>query len=445
MELFKIEKPNFSLIDTLGVLKKYEKDVFYYGDAVFKVSEPVYFYWDKIKYKQSPKELNSIEFWYLVKHIRTANLKKTPIQAANGEFFKWLRLSYTDELLHKFDIAVGGEIFSRYQNIITPYGKQRLLTKSIIEEAIASSQLEGAVTTTPTAKKMILENRAPKDKSEQMIINNYKTMQLLRDEYKSKLLDHETLFELHRSITNKIIDSKNQGRYRKDEDNISLNDRIKYIYHIPPNELFLKKEMERLLSYANDENSVGFIHPVIKAIQLHFWVGYLHPFYDGNGRLARTIFYWYLLKKGYWAIQYLPISLVIKQARQAYGMSYIYSEQDSYDMTYFYDFHMRKIIEALNNFYFYIDRKTKENRTLENKLEKDFALNERQKELLRYFLVKGDDTYITPSSYIELYKVSRMTASSDLKYLEKVDLIASKKIGKYVRYSGTKKLKEYYD
>ena len=203
--------------------------------------------------------------------------------------------------------------------------------------------------------------------------------------------------------------------------------------------------MERLLSYANDENSVGFIHPVIKAIQLHFWVGYLHPFYDGNGRLARTIFYWYLLKKGYWAIQYLPISLVIKQARQAYGMSYIYSEQDSYDMTYFYDFHMRKIIEALNNFYFYIDRKTKENRTLENKLEKDFALNERQKELLRYFLVKGDDTYITPSSYIELYKVSRMTASSDLKYLEKVDLIASKKIGKYVRYSGTKKLKEYYD
>lgn len=445
MENFKLDKPNFLTINVSEVLKKYEKDVNYYGGAVFAVSEPTYLYWDKIKYKQPAKELNPIEFWYLVKHIRTAASKSTIIKAESGELFKLLRLDYTDEFLHKIDIALGGEIFSKYQHIITDYGKHRLLTKSIIEEAIASSQLEGAVTTTPIAKRIILENQLPRDKSEQMIINNYKTMQLLRDEYKDKKLTKELLFELHRQITKKTIETSKQGRYRANKDNITLNDQMKYIYHVPPNEEFLKQEMNRLLSFANDEDANSFIHPIIKAVLLHFWVGYLHPFYDGNGRLARTLFYWYLLKKGYWAIQYLPISLVIKQSREKYGMSFVYSEQDGFDLTYFYDFHMKKIIEALDNFSLYIDRKTKENKTIEEKLfEKDIILNERQRELLRYFIVKGEKSFITPSSYIELYKVSRMTASSDLKNLEKHNFVINKRVGKYVRYYGSDKLRSMF-
>jgi len=58
--------------------------------------------------------------------------------------------------------------------------------------------------------------------------------------------------------------------------------------------------MIKLIEFANDENiTTGFIHPVIKAILLHFWIGYLHPFCDGNGRTARALFYWYLLKNDY--------------------------------------------------------------------------------------------------------------------------------------------------
>jgi Fic family protein len=444
MDKFKIDKPDFTTIDVSKILKEYEEDVNYYGRAVFSVSEPSYLYWDKIKYKQPAKNLTPIEFWYLVKHIRTAASKPTIIKSENGEFFKFLRLDYTDEYLHKIDIAIRGEIFTKYQHIITDYGKQRLLTKSIIEEAIASSQLEGAVTTTPIAKRIILENKPPKDKSEQMIINNYRTMQLLRDDYKNKKLTKELLFELHRHITKKTIDSSKQGRYRTNEDNITLNDQMKFIYHVPPNEKFLYQEMDRLITFANDENKDGFVHPIIKAILLHFWIVYLHPFYDGNGRLARTLFYWYLLKKGYWAIQYLPISLVIKQSRDQYGMSFVYSEQDGFDLTYFYDFHIKKIIQALDNFSDYIDRKTKENKTIEEKLEKENIFNERQKELLRYFIVKGEKSFITPTSYVEMYKVSRMTASSDLKNLEKKQLIISKKIGKYVRYYGSNRLRSLF-
>jgi hypothetical protein len=42
-----------------------------------------------------------------------------------------------------------------------------------------------------------------------------------------------------------------------------------------------------------------FIHPVMRAITLHFWLAYDHPFCDGNGRTARALFYWSMLKQGY--------------------------------------------------------------------------------------------------------------------------------------------------
>lgn len=438
MESYKIEKPDFSQIDQKQTIEDYLKNQNNYINLLTKVSEDHYYYWDNIKHYPMSSSLKPVEFWYIVKLVRSLSSKKTPIKSESGKYFTWIRPNYTDEFLHKVDMKIGGEIFSHYQNIITPYGKQRLLTKSIIEEAIASSQLEGAVITTPMAKKLILENRIPKDKSERMIVNNYKTMQAITDNYKDQDLSDEMLLELHTLITKDTLDSSKQGRYREDKDDISVNDQMKYVYHTPPNESFLKEQLPQLIKYANDQEATGFIHPIIKAIFIHFWVGYLHPFYDGNGRIARSLFYWYLTKKGYSLIQYLPISLVIKNASEKYGMAYVYSEQDDLDLTYFYDFHIKKIMEALHNFEGYIKKKSGENTSIQNKLSKKFQLNDRQYELLRYLIVKEEGSYITPSSFIALYKVSRETANKDLKTLEKLNLVGKRRVGKYIRYFATK-------
>jgi Fic family protein len=437
MELYKLEKPDLSKVQLARVLKLYSENAQEYGEGVHKMSEPNYYYWDTIKYKTPPAGLNNEEYWALIKQVRKLASRSTNLKAEDGTHFTWLRPYAADEHLHKIDVKLGGEIFAHYSHIITPYGKRRLLTKSIIEEAIASSQLEGAATTTPIAKKMLLENRAPKDKSEHMIVNNYRMMQALNEKYKDQPMSHELLFELHGIITKNTLAEDKQGRYRTDEDGITVNDGIDYIYHIPPKARFLNDEMDRLIQYANDEDGKGFVHPIIKAIFLHFWIGYLHPFYDGNGRIARTIFYWYLLRKGYWAIQYLPISLVIKNAHQQYGMAYIYAEQDGYDLTYFFDFHIKKILLALKNFDEYVSRKITENSSIEHVLNAKLDLNDRQAELLKYLLIKGELHYVTPSSYVELYKVSKVTALKDLQNLEKQGLLHKTRIGKNTRYAGT--------
>ncbi len=117
--------------------------------------------------------------------------------------------------------------------------------------------------------------------------------------------------------------------------------------------------MEKLIQFSNDEpENATFIHPVIKAIIIHFWIGYLHPFTDGNGRLARLLFYWYLIKEGYWAFVYLPISKAIKLSPKQYSMAYIYSEQDDNDMTYFIDYNIKKIKLAVREFKKYLEKKS---------------------------------------------------------------------------------------
>lgn len=442
MDIFKLKKPSFDELDKARIIKQYIENPTLYTEILHKVSDEHYYYWDTVKHLNPPANLTSIEFWYMIKIVRNISAKNTIITSEHGKQFSWVNPEFTNEYLHNIDKKLGGEIFLHYQHIITQYGKQRLLTKSIIEEAIASSQLEGAAITTPMAKKLLLENRQPKDKSEVMIVNNYKTMQAITDTYKNQKLSVDMLFELHRLITKDTLEPDKQGRYRLDSDGITINDQTNYIYHIPPKEVFLREEMTKLILYANDEGDKEFTHPVIKAIFLHFWIGYLHPFYDGNGRLARTLFYWYLLRKGYWAIQYLPISLVIKNAPDKYGMSYVYSEQDDFDLTYFYEFHIKKIIEALINFENYIRKKTTENSDIQNKLQKKYQFNDRQYELLRYLIVKGNDAYITPSSFVELNKISRETANKDLKTLEDFNLIEKKRAGRNMRYYATSRLQQ---
>lgn len=288
---------------------------------------------------------------------------------------------------------------------------------------------------------MILEKRTPKTPSERMIVNNYNTMRMLEQDYKNRELSKDLLFEIHGMLTKDTISVDEQNRFRKDTDEVVVrNDR--YIAHIPPKEAFLNPEIDRLISFANDKENRIFTHPVIKAIFLHFWIGYLHPFTDGNGRIARALFYWYLLKKDYWTFMYLPISSIIKNSPSQYANAYIYAEQDGLDLTYFYDYHIRKIIQSLEEFRKYVDKVNAENKQIDVTLGKEIVLNDRQKQLIHYLLSDTEDGYATVSSHMALNNIARRTAFSDLKQLKQKGLLTSRKEGKFTKYYISAKLKE---
>ena len=82
--------------------------------------------------------------------------------------------------LHLIDKASPASFDTLFGESPSVANKKQYLVNSVMEEAIASSQLEGAATTRAQAKKILREGRKPKNTSEQMIVNNYRTIRRSR-------------------------------------------------------------------------------------------------------------------------------------------------------------------------------------------------------------------------------------------------------------------------
>ncbi|MDD4051340.1 MAG: Fic family protein [candidate division Zixibacteria bacterium] len=423
-------------------MQKHQNEVREYAG---RAQSPRYLFWDKVRYLARPDDVTAEEFWAFIKTLRNSPFQRTStlICDEKGDPFSWLRLPGMEEFLHVIDMELGGTLASIF--IDDPTVRRRFISRGIMEEAIASSQLEGANTTRKAAKRMLSEKHKPANRSEQMILNNYCAMLEVEESLKSQPMTMTMLMDLHRILTENTLPPADIGRLRTNSDDIAVADASTgVIYHIPPSEEFLRQELPRLIQYANDEiDERQFIHPVIKAIFLHFWIGYLHPFVDGNGRLARILFYWYVIKKGYWAFAYLPISRVIKASPAQYRDAYIYSEQDDNDLTYFLDYNIRKLAQAKRVFVAYAKRKTEENRRMTRLAREEYGLNDRQIQLLRH-LHKNPDAATSIRTHARVYGISQVTARKDLEGLEEIGFLTSKKIGRDRPFRATEKTAELF-
>lgn len=438
--LKRIEKPNLSGVNSSAIWSvANETELRQFLDK----SRFPYVYWDAVKHWKKPGGNDNLVLWNAIKLFRRSNSLPSVVLSSESNTFWWMSgIPQIEKLLHEIDMQLGNNIFSP-ENPLDLQQQHELVGRGIMEEAIASSQLEGAHTSRKLAKQILREERKPANRSEQMIVNNYSAMQLIESDLKNKPIDEEMLFLLHRTLTaNTLDDERDVGRYRVDKDNIVVSNSSGEIYHIPPKATFVKKQIRRLIAYANNELlDQHFCHPVIKAIILHFWVGYLHPFVDGNGRFARALFYWYLLKEGYWAIGYLPLSTTIKKSPAQYRDAYIYTEQDDNDLTYFIAYNVSKISQAMQEVEAYVQKKSKENATTFKTARSKYRLNERQIQLLRYY-GKNSDATTSATTYAKVYAVTRLTAMKDLKSLAKLKFVVARKNGKSVCYYATKKVLE---
>jgi Fic family protein len=333
------------------------------------------------------------------------------------------------EILHLIDLKAGGTVEAP-EPITNPDTKDRYYVSSLIEESITSSQLEGAATTRKVAKEMIRRNLKPRDTSERMIMNNYLTMKrigLLKD----RQLTPELVFDIHRSITEGTLDHPLQaGRFRTDEDGRRVVGNLEgQIFHDPPPCSELAERMSAMCDFANGKTPAEFIHPVIRSILLHFWLAYDHPFVDGNGRTARALFYWSMLRSGYWLCEYISISNIIRKSPAKYGRAYLYAETDDNDLTYFIDYHLKVIERAVQELHAYIERKTQEVRRLERKLHALEFFNQRQRAILGHALRHPGHKY-TIDSHKTSHNVTHRTARLDLLELKQKGLFNAHKIGK---------------
>jgi len=441
-EFYRIEKPDLSKINITELIPRIieKEDI---SKLVWKTSFPAYVAWNKFKYFKPSDNFSLEELWAGVKFIRKLQSQKSVIKNENGEYFNWFNLPGLEQFFHEVDLNTGGNL-SAFVKDIDERNKFKFISRGIVEEAIASSQLEGAHTTRQLAKEFLREGRKPRTEAEHMVLNNYRSMQTIEEKYKNKKIDLETIFELHSMIVKNTIPDSEQHRFRTDQDEVVVADNEeKFIYFQPPKQEFVQQEILRLIAFANDELGEFFLHPVIKAIMIHFWIGYLHPFTNGNGRLARLLFYWYLLRRRYWAFAYLPISKIIRRSPIQYGNAYVYSEQDDLDLTYFIDYNIRKIKLAIKDFSKYLQDKSAENKQMRKTAKAKYKLNDRQVQLLQYYS-NNQEEHTSIKMHMSIYQISRITAVRDLKELVNLGFIISRKAKKTAYYYGTPKIQELF-
>jgi Fic family protein len=336
--------------------------------------------------------------------------------------------------LHDID-RNAGNLLQKPESVLNVHVRDSYISQSLIEESITSSQLEGASTTRRVAKEMLLTKRKPRDLSEQMIFNNYEAMQFVREMKKEKLTEN-IILELHRILTKNTLDDPETAGKLRDSDDINVVDnRDNTVLHIPSKANELKERIKKLCEFANKKNfdDKFFMHPIIKAIILHFMLAYDHPFVDGNGRTARALFYWSMAHDDYWLMEFISISKIIKNASSQYAKAFLYTETDDNDVTYFIIHQLEVISRSIHSLHEYLKEKSKEIKITEEFLNTNDALqnklNYRQAALIKHAFKHPKAQYFI-NGHLQIHNITYETARTDLLDLVKLGLLSKRKVGK---------------
>jgi Fic family protein len=396
-----------------------------------------YVHWDKLRHLEPPTGLSLEEWWLLIKWGRQNMQRQIPLTDPAGNHFAYGVPDLVARRLHYVDQRCAGEVAMSEVVTADAQARQHYLVNSLMEEAIRSSQLEGATTTRRVAKELLRTGREPKDRSERMIINNYRALQHMRDDMPAKLTPN-TVIELQRILTEGTLDNpEGAGRLQQSgEERIAVVDGIDgTLVHSPPPAEQLPGRLQALCDFANEGDSPDrFIHPVLRAILLHFWLAYDHPFEDGNGRTARALFYWYMRTHGYWLVEYLSISRILRHAPSKYTRSFLLTETDERDATYFIVYQLEVIQRAVEQLHAYLRQKIKDVRDVEALLKGSERFNHRQLALLANALRTPDAIYAF-QTHAASHGVTHETARTDLIVLAEMGLLVQRRQGR--RYTFT--------
>ena len=406
-----------------------------------------YLSWDEFRRRHASDALTAEQAWALQRLARRSRAVVLPFTQRNGRPFTVTEVGPLRHKLHQIDSGARGHLTS-FATIAPDAEANRHFVRSLLEEPFSSSVFEGAVTTRERAKEMIEEGRDPVSRDDRMVLNNYRAMQFVR-EHTDEALTPQLVFDIHALITDGTLDKPDAaGRLRWESEDIAIWDESTgEVVHKPPPADQLAGRLDALCSFANEDYELAdpFLNPVTRAILLHFMIGYDHPFVDGNGRTARALFYWYVLKHGYWLLEYASISLIIReQTGLTYERAYLNAETDDGDASYFVLHQLDVILRAMDALKDYLETKAREIDTVAaavERLNRSGQVNHRQAALLAE-AAKHPERRFTIGQHQKVNGIVYLTARKDLEQLLALNLLDRTKAGRSWEYRASDELIE---
>ncbi|POB13187.1 Fic family protein [Halobacteriovorax sp. DA5] len=328
--------------------------------------------------------------------------------------------------LHQIE-SLGGTLFDliqRHQNF-----KQEFLINAAVEEAITSAIYEGANSTRSKAKALISSGDKPKDKDEYMLINNYLAMKWIKDNV-SKQVSKDLILKVHEIVSQNTLegdDANFSGKFRNDKVYVGTHEGVDYTK--------IEDTLDEVIALTTD--NPRYLHGLIKGILLHYFTAYIHPFFDGNGRTARTLFYFKAMKNNLKFVELLSISANLKQHGKRYERSFDLVKEHQLDLTYFIDFCLDSLLLSLKR----VEEKVNFLITISELITRD-GLSETQVSLLQKMALNKYKAISIEEYALDINK-SREISRRELKDLKAKGYVSEHKQGKKFVYKvNSKYLKE---
>lgn len=383
-----------------------------------KYNSPFYMNKRDLLYRVSGED-DFVEIWEQLQFNRREKGVKLSLRDQEK---KHLFFSLTEELKKKV-VSVDDLSRNNFFDSLGENEKIDLIRAAQEDEAFYSSVIEGAHTTKKRTKELVEKGLEPKNKDERMVLNNYKALMFILENL-HRNIDEEIIIKVYQIVTEGALDEEDFG-YRKNQNYVRSLDEVVYE---PPRFEEVPNLMKSLVDFINDESN-EVLHPLIKALVLHFYFVYIHPFNDGNGRTARALTYMYLLKSGYHFFKFFSISSLLKEFRGNYYKAIKNVEDYDSDLTYFIEFYldmMEKSIKKVSSDFKnqYLLKVVKE-----KILNRGLELNSRQEKSLEK-IIKVNKKNVDIAFYMGLNKIVQETARKDLQELVDMEILEVTKLGK---------------
>lgn len=314
--------------------------------------------------------------------------------------------------------------------LLTPQQSTRLYgTKAMEEEIVSTFRIE-QIDTSRESVRRILSGQAPKNDEEHRIYGMKLGLEFIADV--SHAITEENLFRLYQMTIGDFLPEEDRllpgNLYRHDSVYI-VGGKVEHT-GLPWQKLPVY--MAELVAFATEKMAQN---DLVKAAILHFALAYLHPYFDGNGRMARLLHLWYLVQQGYSSALFVPMSRFIEESRSRYYKAYTLAEQNQQisgvlDVTPFLTYFAESVYSRLGE-------GQPQPRTLQafDEALRQGKVTEKERALWQFVLTAyGDEEFSTKRLEKDFGDAAYATIRSFVLKFERLGVLTSVRYGNRVKY-----------
>lgn len=336
----------------------------------------------------------------------------------NWKSKKWPHFTFDEAVINALELKFSqntGTVLGAFKHVNSEE-KEQLIIEILSNEAVKTSEIEGEYLDRDSIQSSIKKNLGLKVDKKKVAPAEFGISEMMVDLYKNfdKPLTHEQLFNWHKMLTNGRRDLTDIGIYRTHEDPMQVVsgrlDRPTIHFEAPASH-DVPKEMEQFVLWFNkSENNVL---PIAKAGITHLYFVCIHPFEDGNGRIARALTEKCVAQSvGQPAL--ISLSKTIEANKKAYYNA-LENNNKELDITDWLLYFGQTILDAQEDTLKLIDFLIEKAKFFDRF---NSLMNERQlKVVTRIFNAghQGFDGGLSADNYAKIAKTSASTATRDLK------------------------------